>query len=332
MSTALSVSNVLDVALKTAQDGLGKSVNRFAPFTSFFYDNAEALRLNWEDAMPAPAVWDGTSDIPLNTLGVSHTQTLTAIRYALGVQVFKNEIQRRGMEVAVGGRVAAGFERLGRAIQKLVFLALQSGNSQLVPDGAGSTTQAIGSGHLLGDGSTTQANILTDLLSHASLEAVQAMRSNWMDSEGEALLLDPEDCVIVADVSQRSNVHAMLKSQGMTIATVPVGGGEAVVMQDATNLHAEQRLLAVLYPFSLLAGGNVNNWWFMPRGMVDPPNAARSPFVVWMPEQGIDIGVNGIVEPNDDKSIHILFDIKLAVAWTAPAFEVGFGSYPGAEA
>lgn len=332
MSEALSTSNVLDIANKTAQDGLGRTVNRFAPFTTFFFDNAEALRLNWEDAMPAPAVWNGTSNIPLNTLAVSHTQTLTAIRYALGVQVYKNEIKRRGMEVAISGRINAGFERLGRAVQKLVFLALQGGSSQLVPDGAGGTTEAIGSAHLLGDGVTAQVNILTDLLSHASLEAVQGMRSTWKDSEGEALLLDPEDCVIVADVSQRAAVHALLRSQGMAIATVPVGGGEAVVMQDSTNLHAEQRLLAVLYPFSLLAGGDPNAWWFMPRGKLDPPDAAQSPFVMWMPEDGIDLDVNGIVQANDDKSIHILFDFKLAVAWTAPAFEVGFGSYPGAEA
>lgn len=326
MAATFSEANVYNTAIVTFQDALAVAVDDFAPFTTMFTDNAAILRLNATESAPASTTWDGVSDITLTTLGVTHKQELTPVKRQIGVKVPREEINRLGLDVAVGGRMMAAMKRLGLDIQHLAFTGLLAGFGFSVPDGASGTVYALSAGHLLGDGVTTQSNLINDLPSPAAIEATQAMVAGWLDSRGLPMRLSTRDRVLVGDVGYEGQFGAFIKSRTTTVVTEAIGGAVARV-DGQYNPLADKGLSYVTYPFASIAGGDPDMWFNMPRGGLDPVGHLPSPFVMWMPSRPV-IEVNGVTPVNDDMAVHILITFELVTAWTAPATTAAIGSYP----
>lgn len=322
-ATALSTSNIYEIAVSTAAEAMVSEVDRLTDIVSVVKSDptVKALRVNTMAGVGVPTTWDGTSDLSAGTaLGVAHTDNFTGQKYQLSIPITKDELITLTPAI-VQTKTVEGIQRIFGYLQTLIATELSAGFTSTVHDGGVSTCAAISAAHLTRAGAS-RSNLLNDQLSAPALAVAIQRLMDWLDYEGQPLLPRLDGYTLVVDTRNVDLAHRLVYSQLTTAVGQAISGGSPIAIQNQINTLAQHGLRVKSYPFSIISGVDGDNWMlappggFMDIGGQQTVNAPSSPLMLWW-RYGPDLDIKG-PENTANKSTIIQIDFECKIGWLPP--------------
>lgn len=328
-ATALSTSNIYEVAISTAAEAMIQEVDRFAGSVSTVMSTAKSLRVNTRTTVGAPATWDGTSDLSGHeSLGVAHTDSFSGQKYQLNVSITKDEMVTL-TESILATKVREAAQRVLGHTQHLVMTEMAAGFTTTVHDGKVGTTAALSAGHYCRDGSTLRSNLITDQLSAPALAVAIQRLHNWLDYEGQPLLPQLNGYTLWVDPRNLDLAEKLVFSERTAMVGATSEGATATI-QDQRNPLSNYGLGVKTYPFSTISGVDPDNWFlaapgsFLDIGGQQEVSMPGSQLLLWW-RYGPDIDIKG-PQNTLNKGTKIEIDFELKVGWLPPNSKPWIGS------